>query len=157
MRIHHSLVLTLAAIAGMSILMAGCSKDKYTTKPQLTFKSVKNYTVERGGLIHITIGFTDKEGDISDTLYIQNRTAACPASDFQSPAAYPIPDFPTSSNLSGNIDIIYENGSVDTQNALYSANSCEKPDTTFFYFWIKDKANNVSDTVRTDKPLIIKN
>ena len=155
MRIPNSLLLTLIVVSGVSFIIAGCTKDKYTTKPQLTFKSVNSYNVERGDLIVFNIEFRDKEGDVSDTLYIQNRTANCPTSDYAAPAAYKVPDFPTSSNIKGQLQIVFENGTNNTGNVIYTGNRCSKPDTTIFYFWIKDKKNNVSDTIRTDKPVII--
>lgn len=157
MRIQNSVLRTILAAAGVIILFASCKKDKYTTKPQLTFKSAKNYNVERGELIEFTIEFTDKEGDISDTIYIQNRTPSCPASDYPAPAAYKVPNFPTSSNIKGEFRIIFENGTNNTGNAIYSGNRCSRPDTTLFFFWIKDKAKNVSDTIQTDKSIIIQN
>jgi hypothetical protein len=157
MRIQNSILRIILTAAGALFLFTACNKDKYTTKPQLEFKSAKNYNVERGDLIEFSIEFTDKEGDISDTLYIQNRTASCPTSDYPAPAAFKVPDFPTSSNVKGEFKIIFENGTNNTGNAIYSANRCGRPDTTVFYFWIKDKANNISDTIKTDKPLIIQN
>ena len=157
MRIHNSLILTLIIVTGTCFLVAGCNKDKYTTKPQLTFKSVNKYNVERGDVFQFNIEFRDKEGDISDTLYMQNRTANCPGSDYTTPVAYKIPEFPTSANVKGNFTIAFENGTNNTGNVIYTGNSCQKPDTTIFYFWVKDKANNVSDTVHTDKPVIIQN
>ncbi len=157
MRIHYSLFLASLTIAGVSILLAGCTKDKYTTKPQLKFKSVNSYNISRGDLITFKLEFTDKEGDVSDTLYIQNRTASCPTSDYPAPAAYKVAEFPTSSNIKGQLQLVFENGTNNTGNVIYAANRCQRPDTTIFYFWIKDKANNISDTIRTDKPVVIQN
>jgi hypothetical protein len=157
MRITNSLFLSMLIVTGTALLIAGCTKDNYTTKPQLSFKSVNSYNIPRGGLIEFNIEFRDKEGDVSDTLYIQNRTANCPTSDYGAPAAYKIPEFPTSSNLKGNFQIVFENGTNNTGNVIYTGNRCNKPDTTIFYFWIKDKAKNTSDTIRTDKAVIIQN
>ena len=155
MRIRNSLVLSLFITAVVSFFVAGCTKDKYTTKPQLEFKSVNSYNVERGDLIKFNLEFRDKEGDISDTLYIQNRTKNCPNSDYGTPVAYKVAEFPTSANIKGQIQIVFENGTNNTGNVVYTANACQKPDTTVFYFWIKDKHDNISDTIHTDKPVII--
>ncbi len=134
-----------------------CSKDKYTTKPQLKFKKAENYDVPKGGLIRFFLEFTDKEGDVSDTLFIQNRTPSCPASDFTEPTKFKVPDFPKSSNLKGELIITFENGTNNTGEVIYIGNLCARPDTTAFFFWLKDKAGNMSDTVSTDKSLIIGN
>src|SRR3954451_8285627 len=135
MRIQNSILRITIIVAGFLFLFSACNKDKYTTKPQLSFKSAEDYDVPRGGLIQFNIEFTDKEGDISDTLYIQNRTASCPTSDYVAPTAFKIPDFPTSSNVKGQFRIVFENGTNNTGNAIYSANRCGRPDTTVFYFW----------------------
>jgi hypothetical protein len=157
MRIQNSVVRIIIAVASIAFLQFSCSKDKFTTRPQLKFKSVNNYTIDRGDLIIFNLEFTDKEGDVSDTLYFQNRTANCPASDYGAPASYKIAEFPTTADIKAELEITFENGTNNTGNVIYSGNRCLKPDTTYFYFWMKDKANNVSDTVRTDKPLIILN
>lgn len=157
MRIQNSVVRTIFIVAAIAFLQVACSKDTYTTKPQLTFKSVNKYNINRGDLMIFNIEFRDKEGDVSDTLYIQNKTLNCPASDYPAPASYKIPEFPSSTNIKGELQVTFENGTNNTGNVIYSGNRCFKPDTTYFYFWMKDKANNVSDTIRTDKPMIIQN
>lgn len=157
MRIQNSVVSTTFIAAIFVFLYSGCTKDKYTTKPQLNFKSVNSHTIKRGDLMIFNLEFRDKEGDVSDTLYIQNRTANCPASDYPAPAFYKIPDFPTSANVKGQLQVVFENGTNNTGNVIYSGNRCFKPDTTVFLFWMKDKANHVSDTVKIDKPMIILN
>jgi hypothetical protein len=157
MRIQNSVVRAIIVVAVISFLQVACSKDLYTTKPQLSFKGVSKYNIARGDVFSFTIEFRDKEGDVSDTLYIQNRTANCKASDYPAPAYYKIADFPTSKNIKGDFIITFENGTNNTGYPVYSGNRCFRPDTTTFYFWIKDKANHVSDTVHNDKPIIIQN
>ena len=155
MRIQNSVVNAIFLVAAISFLVVGCNKDKYTTRPQLIFKSVDNYNVPRGGLIVINLEMRDKEGDVSDSIFVLTRTSNCPKTDENSPYGYQIAEFPTSANLKAQLQIVYENGTNNTGNAFYTGNKCSKNDTTTFYFWMKDKANNVSDTIQTDKPLII--
>jgi len=47
-----------------------CKKDKYTTEPQIKFKSVTPGTAIVGDIISFRVEFTDKEGDIKDTVLI---------------------------------------------------------------------------------------
>ena len=155
MRLQNSIVKPIFLVLALTFFIAGCSKDKYTTKPQLIFKSVGDYNVPRGGLIVINLEMRDKEGDVSDSIFVLTRTSNCSKTDENSPYGYPIAEFPTSSNLKAQVQIVYENGTDNTDHAFYNGNKCLKNDTTTFYFWMKDKANNVSDTIQTDKPLII--
>ena len=155
MRIQNSVVRLILTVAAVSFLQFGCSKDKFTTKPQLSFKDVNSYNIPRGGLMIFNLELTDKEGDVSDSIFIKTVTANCPSSDLPDPLAYRIPEFPTSANIKAQMQIVYENGTNNTGNAIYNGNKCSKNDTTYFYFWMKDKGNHVSDTIRTDKPLVI--
>lgn len=145
------------AAAGLVCILAAtaCGKDKYTTKPQLKFKKAGSYSVAKGGLLELYLEFTDQEGDISDTLFIQNATPGCPASNFPQPLPYKIPDIVPYAKLKGELLVTFENGTTNLQIPIYQGPQCGRPDTTTFRFWMKDKAGNVSDTVSTDKPLII--
>ncbi len=53
------------------IFLAACGKDKYNTKPTIQLKSVGNKVVSFNGILRVEFEITDKEGDISDTLYIK--------------------------------------------------------------------------------------
>ena len=153
MRIQNSILrIILAAVTGL-FLFTACGKDKYTTKPQLKFKSAENYNVEKGDLIEFTIEFTDKEGDISDSIYIQAITPNCGSANRE--FGYPVPSFPSTSNQKGEFKIVYLNGVVMNGYATWPGGVCGYPDTSTFRFWIKDKAKNVSDTIQSDKPLVI--
>jgi hypothetical protein len=138
-----------------SFVVFGCSKDKFTTRPQLEFKKVNSYEISRGGIMEFTLGFTDKEGDISDTIWIQLTTTSCPASNRT--LSYKIPDFPESQNSQGQFEIAFVNGVFVPGYVALPGPACGRPDTTTFSFWARDKAKNMSDTVQTDKPIIIYN
>ncbi|HSC52328.1 MAG TPA: hypothetical protein VLC98_01815 [Phnomibacter sp.] len=117
--------------------------------------STANYTVPRGGLISFQIEFTDKEGDLTDTIFIQSITTRCAQSNRT--LAYAVPVFPTANNIKGEFEINFVNGQFVPGYVALPGPACGIPDTTMFYFWIKDEAKNVSDTIHTDKPLIILN
>lgn len=137
------------------LVAAACSKDNYTTKPQLKFLKADNYTVPRGGLITFRIEFTDKEGDLSDSIFIRAVTTRCPQSNRL--LKYPVPAFPLTQNIKGEFEINFVNGQFVPGYVALPGPACGRPDTTTFFFWVKDKAQNVSDTVKTDKPIIILN
>jgi hypothetical protein len=155
MRIQRSRLLGIAGMAILLSLMVSCGKESYTTKPQLKFIKAKNYTVSRGDLIEMTVEFTDKEGDLTDSLFIQTVTTKCPQSNRK--LGYPMPVFPTSNNIKGEVQVTFVNGTFIPGYVALPGPACGKPDTTTFKFWIRDKAKNVSDTITTDKPIIILN
>ena len=64
-------ILILTAIIG---IMFACNKDTYTTKPQLTFKSVNGKVFTGAAAIVFSLEFTDAEGDISDSIWVQKVT-----------------------------------------------------------------------------------
>ncbi len=154
MRIQNSILPLIFAAISFSLLWTGCSKDKYTTKPQLKFIKAKNYNVPFGGFIEFEIEFTDKEGDLTDSIYIERLVPDCPATN-SGPFPYAIPKYPSSKNQKGQFDITFVNGVLIDGYAVINSPVCGRPDTTTFRFWVVDKAKNVSDTITTDKPLII--
>lgn len=153
---HQRLSLLSVGIAILAaILLNSCGKDKYTSKPQLKFIKADSYDVSRGQLITFRIEFTDKEGDLSDSIFIRSEAKGCAASNRT--LGYPMPAFPSTSNSKGELEINFVNGQFVQGYVAMPGPACGRPDTTTYYFWIKDKAKNVSDTIKTDKPLIIRN
>src|SRR5262245_17912951 len=71
-------------IVVLSLLIFGCSKDKFTTAPQVKFKSVKPSRIESGTLRTdqnipvLTVHITDGDGDVgfkggkTSFLYVKN-------------------------------------------------------------------------------------
>lgn len=56
----------------MFTIIAGCGKDKFQTKPQIKIKSPdKRTVVSFNGSIRFIIEFTDKEGDVTDSLFVK--------------------------------------------------------------------------------------
>ncbi|MES1219631.1 MAG: hypothetical protein ABUT20_29290 [Bacteroidota bacterium] len=52
------------------ILFAACNKDKFTTDPQVTVKSISPGEVNQGNIIDLEAKFTDKEGDLDSALIV---------------------------------------------------------------------------------------
>ncbi len=73
MKIIPSLLITIFVLA------VGCSKDKFTTIPQVTINSISPSTVRSGDIIVVKGKYTDKEGDIDSVLIVRkfyNTTVA---------------------------------------------------------------------------------
>ncbi len=125
-------------------ILTGCKKDKFQSTPSLKFKSVSTTNLPANQNIQFTLTFTDAEGDINDSLYIEKFEPHCVNSNFTD--YYTIPSFPTSKNEQGDILVDFRYFDI--------APKCDQNDTAVFRFAIKDKANHVSDTV-SSPPIII--
>ena len=135
------------------LTVVACKKDKFTTKPQLEFKRVNTHNVPVGGLFTFTIAFTDKEGDISDSIWIEEIASTCAAS--YTLAHYKIPDFPSKTNEEGEFSISFVNNQFIDGYVAWPGPQCQRPDTAIFRFWMRDKAGNFSDTIQVDKPMVL--
>ena len=142
------------AILFLLVFAVSCSKDNFTTKPQLKIKSVNATEIFGDQTLEFVIRLTDKEGDFSSFFGYSGTTTNCAASDFSDSSLLAIPDdFITSKNKDG--DVV-----IDLTRSLRHSNFCPAPgntfetDTTVYSFWTKDRAGNVSDTVRSG-PIII--
>ncbi len=125
----------------IATVIFSCNKDKYTTKPQLTLKSVSSTSVIQNENLRFEIEFTDKEGDVIDTLYLdtESRLTNCPNPP-SNKTFYPIPAFNATKNQKGIFEINFRVG-TDFQ-------VCQnRNDTLRFKFCLKDKAKNLSDTL----------
>ena len=139
-------------IALVSLIFLSCNKDTFSSTPKLTYKSVNTKTLQHNQRIKFNLSFTDLEGDVIDTMFVQKVSLNCPSSGFTD--HYPIPAFPTSTKLKGDILISYANG---LNNPPYTniAFGCTKNDSCYFRFMMKDKANHKSDTVRSETIVIV--
>ena len=139
-------------IALVSLIFLSCNKDTFSSTPKLTYKSVNTKILGHNQIIKFNLSFTDLEGDVIDTIYVQKISLNCPSSGFTS--RYPVPNFPTSAKLTGDILVSYANG---LNNPPYTniAFGCTVNDSCYFKFMMKDKANHKSDTVRSETIVII--
>ena len=88
--------------------MIACGKDNFETKPQLEYKSRNTEIVEVGQSLGLNIEFRDKEGDVSDTLFIV-RQRLNKKGPVQLPASfYLIPDFPKTDKGEFEITLEYQ-------------------------------------------------
>lgn len=139
----------------LSIAVWACGKDEFTTKPKLEFIQADSYDVSQGNYLTFRLKIKDKEGDISDSIWIKASTRKCPNTVFTLP--YRVPEVPQKANLDGEINIQFIVGVTDPSAPIWPFNLCNGVDTTNFVFWMKDKAGNRSDTIKADKPVLIRN
>jgi hypothetical protein len=143
---RYTLLILLALV-----FFTACKKDKFTTVPQITFKSFKpdfySTNTAPGGFPVMIIHVTDLEGDLGfvsgkDTsfIYITNLRT----NKFDS---LRLPNIASSAkkNFEGDVE-------VDMKGFLGVPNNAVK-DTIYFNVYLKDFAKNKSNQIKTDKPI----
>jgi len=142
------------AILVLLLVAVSCTKDNFTTKPQLKIKNINSTEIFGNQTLEFTIRLTDKEGDFTSYFGISSRTPGCPASDFADSTLFHIPnEFLNTKSDEGEIVLDLEKAQRHS-NLCFGPGSTTLTDTTVFSFWTKDRAGNVSDTVSTP-PIII--
>ena len=141
----------LIALISFCVLV-GCSKDKYTAKPQLKYKSVNTKVLNRNETLTFVLEVTDAEGDIQDSIWVQEVPRNC-SGGFTS--KYKMPDFTAVKNLKGEINICYSYG-VNLGCPTITPTCQNQNDSATFKFWIQDKAKNISDTISSEEVVLIK-
>ena len=146
----------LLILLAIPVLFYACKKDTYTTKPQISIKSINATTLNQGDLLLFSLNFTDKEGDIQDTLWIQKISRNCPGTPgTQFISKNKVPDFTATANLKGTLEFGYAyNANIQGYSTITGCGT--KNDTAYFKFWLKDKAQNVSDTITSDNIILLK-
>lgn len=133
-----------------ALIMLGCitcSKDSFNTIPGLRFESVNADVFPRQSVITFKLECTDKEGDVVDTIWIQriSRVSACEAT-VNLYDSFPIPNFSPPKNVKAEFDFVFNYPGPPGPNL----NACSQhDDTSYFRFWMHDKAQHVSDTVQS--------
>ena len=141
-------------IAVICLAICGCTKNKFSTIPQLKYKSVNTNELSNGQIIQFKLSYSDAEGDLQDSIYVEKYGTNCPDSRFKQ--YYNMPNFPVVKNSEGEILVSYGYG-VPNYPLIQSPQCPGKNDTCYFRFMIQDKAKNKSDTVNSETIVIIHN
>lgn len=126
-----------------------CNKDKFQTVPRLTIKSVTPDVVPVNGNLRVLIEYTDKEGDVNDSLIVVRQRLNVKNPVTLLPSPYKIPDFPDTDkgqfqvNFNYNLDLTFGLLPIN----IPGSNPLQKePDTLVLKFVARDRAGNKSDT-----------
>ncbi|AXY75698.1 hypothetical protein D3H65_17685 [Paraflavitalea soli] len=147
--------------AGILLVLA-CGKDKPATKPSIKIKSVSGNIVPPSGGLQITLEFSDKEGDVNDSLFVKkirlNTIPPVSGTTIRDSFWLMIPDFPAKSNGEIILNLDYQNHLISAAQAPNDPNDPTKKisDTIIMRFALQDKGGNTSDTVNTDKIVIMR-
>ncbi|MEP6677278.1 MAG: hypothetical protein ABJA78_19105 [Ferruginibacter sp.] len=134
-----------------TVFLVACNKDKFTTVPQIKFKSITRDSYSQGALSDasapvITIHVTDAEGDLGfttkDTSYIYLKNLR--TNDLDSVT---LPDISKAAVKKFEADI-----DINLRRILRVPNASKK-DTLYYDIYLKDFAKNKSNVIRTEKPI----
>ena len=131
-------------------VLSGCNKDKFDTVPELKFTSVNTKELRSGSVLQFTLSFTDKEGDISNTIYVEKKSPECPDNNFGQ--SYFVANFPATKNQKGEIQVSF---GYNVDKFPNIPPTCSKNETATFRFVLKDKGGHVSDTVSSPPITIV--
>jgi hypothetical protein len=141
----------ITLIALIICVLGACSKDKFNTNPQIEIHSYNTKVVDPSGTLMIQLKFTDKEGDISEGkfVYIEKRTNRKPPpvnTGYLDSVVSTIPHF--IDNTSGYLEL-----TLPWQNLHLSD---VENDSLYFRFVAVDRAGNKSDTVNSDRIVVLR-
>ncbi|HKC35433.1 MAG TPA: hypothetical protein VKB95_05195 [Chitinophagaceae bacterium] len=150
-RIWLALIIAFALVA--------CGKDKFQTVPQLKLKSRNMDIVPVNGTLRLNVEYTDKEGDVSDSIFIvrQRLNIHRPVQLQASP--YDIPNFPHTDKGEFEISLAYQFGLIFSLTPIGIPGSSpvrNEIDTLRLKIVAKDKAGNKSDTLVVDNVYVIR-
>jgi len=140
------------------LIITACSKDKFTTEPQIEIKSMSTEVVPANSGIRFTIEFRDKEGDMNDSLFVKKvrlnqRVVETNLDSFWTK----IPSFPKHTEGEFLVDLNYQSIISATFPPSVPGNPNERePDTLVVKFLAKDAEGNKSDTVTSDRVIVIR-
>lgn len=127
--------------------LTACNKDKYTTTPQIKFKSIEPdvYRVGQTTAPILTITVTDSEGDLgirpgNDTAFVYVLDPRTSMLD-----SFPMPDISTASVKNFEAEV-----RIDMKQSI---RPITVPDTLYYDIYIRDFAKNKSNVMRTEKPI----
>lgn len=150
---------SLLYVIALLILTIACNKGKLETRPSLKLKSINSTTIPVGGNLIVQFDFTDKEGDISDTIFVKKiRINKIVVPTIRDSFELPVPAFPDRSRGVIELQLKYQNHLVSAINPPSSGGNPPNlhDDTLIFKFSLRDKAKHISDTVTTGPIVIVR-
>jgi len=140
-------IFLIAIVVGALI---ACNKDKFKTQPQIEITSYNTKEVSPGQDMVIQLKFTDKEGDISNGTFIYvpkrlNIRPVPPDLEYLVDSSV-IPTFPDQTSGTFEFRLPW--------NFLHKSDI--ENDSIYFSFIAVDRGGNRSDTVNSDKIVILR-
>ena len=140
------------------LIFFSCKKDKYTTEPQVTVKSISPGQVLQGDILMLDAKFTDDEGDIDSTLIVYkwfdvDAVTITMVDTFR----YSLSGLKIPGKLrQGDLSVQFEYGSTNNQNGYPTFSSVTKDATASFGLVLIDKASHRSNYSESGKIRLLK-
>ncbi len=144
-------VLTASAFC---VLVFGCKKNAGSGRLYLNLKSVSSTVFNPNDNIHFSFEFSHPNTEtVNDTLIIRRQFFTCPYFSADTPKALIVPEFVSTADALSDLDYqyLYGNGILGCSNGTNS-----RTDSAYFYFTLKDKNGNLSETVKSPKIILKK-
>ncbi len=141
----------LVVIIAFAII--SCGKDKFETVPQLKLISRNTDIVPINGTLVLSIEYTDKEGDVSDSIFVVRQRLNIKGPVQLAPSPYNIPDFPKTAKGEFEINLAYQFGLVFGLPPIAIPGTMPRKneiDTLRLKIVAKDNEGNKSDTLVVD-------
>lgn len=138
------------------VFIVACGKDKLETKPSIKIKSFSSNIIPNGGGLRVELEFADKEGDISNALFVQKiRTNVKVLPTIRDTFSLLMPEFTNNSRGTIEVNMDYSNHLVSAINPGIPPNVAD--DSLTIRFALRDLKGNVSDTVSIKNIIVIRN
>ena len=141
------------------VSVVACKKDKLATVPKIKVTALNTTEVGLNGTLRVTLEFADKEGDLTDSIFIKkirlNKRVVPTIRD-----SFPLkmPDFPANSRGEITISLDYQAIlSAITPPTIPGSNPpMREPDTLILKFAVRDAAKHLSDTATSAQIAVIR-
>lgn len=143
----------ISLIALIVFAVIACGKDRFQTEPQLKLKSRSTDIVPVNGSLRIDIEYTDKEGDVTDSLLVVRERLNVRGPAVLPASPYGIPDFPHTDKGEFELTLNYQFGLVFGLGPIRITGSNpirNEIDTLRLKIVARDRAGNKSDTLVVD-------
>ena len=132
-----------------SALVLSCDKDSFETKPTLEVIEQSSDYVPKNSDLRVRLEFTDKEGDVSDSVILLRQRLNIKNTTVSNPIKYPIPTHPSITKAEIEVNLEYVNGLTFGFPAITIPGTSPtqyEPDTMALKFVVRDAKGNKSDT-----------
>jgi hypothetical protein len=132
-----------------SAFVISCDKDKFETKPTLEVVETSSDYVPKNGDLRVRLEFTDKEGDVTDSVILLRQRMNLKNTVISNPIKYSIPTHPAITKADIEVNLEYVNGLTFGFPAINipGTNPTQyEPDTLQLKFVVRDAQGNKSDT-----------
>ena len=142
------------------MVVNACSKNADSVRPQLTLEEVNGTTFRLNTTITFNFTFTNaKSGTTKDTLFIARKFFTCPFIT-RDTIFYIVPPFASVTNQKAKLEYSFTYGGGGKFNGCINSGSgtgaASRTDSLNYYFWLKDRDGNTSDTIMSPKIILLK-